>query len=87
MNQIIQHSKQIEQLIREIKSDPILNALVEEDRLKTLFTNVDCLVHDCVDECNFLYQENLKLKEEVDSLTFDVENLKYENDRLNEVIY
>lgn len=67
------HLKTIETLIQQIKKDPILNALVEQDLLKKLLSETECLVHDCVDSNEQFYHENRRLAEKLDHLENEID--------------
>lgn len=78
--------QKIKSLVKEIKSDPILVALVENDNLKELFEQVEEVVQDAMQEYEYLKQREEQVLNQIDDLENEIENLRYENDRLNEII-
>lgn len=90
MNPLDQQFQKIKLKMIEIRKDPILNALVEKDLLKELLEEMDVLIYetvpDYVNDSFYVRQQYEKALAENQKMENELEDLRYENNKLNEIL-
>lgn len=80
--------KSIKAKIKKLKSDALLIAVSDGlIDLEELFGDIEEFSANCYNECELLKSDFKALRDKYDELENYYENMKYENDRLNESMY